>query len=269
MLMVVVTAYLTTISICDFIVKIRQTAIFSHEVMIKCYRPVNRALMRVLLWIRLAHSRGANRLRFNKKDSVFYDMLINQAELACEAANAFKQMLGDMQNSSMYQKQIVSLEHNADEVTHLLANKADATFVTPLDKEDLQKLSSQLDDVMDHIESAASRLLLYRLQEVRADLVRHVDILCRAADATKVAVENLKDASHRAAMHDMIVAVHRIENEGDLAYRKSLSDLHFEVENPDPLIVMRWKEIYDRVEVAIDACEDVANSIESVLIKYA
>ncbi len=208
-------------------------------------------------------------MRFNKKDSVFYDMLINQAELACEAANAFRQMLGDMQNSSMYQKQIVSLEHNADEVTHLLANKADATFVTPLDKEDLQKLSSQLDDVMDHIESAASRLLLYRLQEVRADLVRHVDILCRAADATKVAVENLKDASHRAAMHDMIVAVHRIENEGDLAYRKALSDLHFEVEHPDPLFVMRWKEIYDRVEVAVDACEDVANSIESVLIKYA
>ena len=208
-------------------------------------------------------------MRFTKKDSIFYDMLIKQAELACEAAEAFKTMVSDMENASMYQKQIVTLEHDADEVTHQLANKADATFVTPLDKEDIRALSSQLDDVIDHIEAAASRLLLYRLTEMRPDMLRHMDILCRATQATRVAVTSMKDASHRAAMHDIIVAIHRIENEGDLAFRKSLSDLYFEVEHPDPLMVMRWKEIYDRVEVSVDACEDVANSIESVLIKYA
>ena len=165
-------------------------------------------------------------------------------------------------------KKIEDIEHEADELTHQLANKTDRTFVTPLDKEDLNKLAAGLDDITDFIEAATGRLALYRLTEPRPDLEPSVALLVEITAVTSRAVGQLRHGRQREAMQDIFVRIHEIENESDNRFRQALADL-FNAPNPDVLMVIKWKEIYDRVEIAVDKCEDVANVIESVVVKYA
>ena len=202
------------------------------------------------------------------RDLTFYKMLEAQAESAHQAAKEFHALTRDFSNMQQHITRIEEIEHEADEITHQLANKTDRTFVTPLDKEDLNALAAGLDDITDFIEAATGRLALYRLTEARPDLEPLVGLLVEITAVTAKAVGQLRHGRQREAMHDIFVRIHEIENESDNRFRQALADL-FNAPNPDPLMVMKWKEIYDRVEIAVDKCEDVANVIESVVVKYA
>jgi uncharacterized protein Yka (UPF0111/DUF47 family) len=208
-------------------------------------------------------------LRLFGKDFLFYDLLEAQAEAAHRAAQAFQTLAKDFTHSNEHGQTIKRIETEADELTHQLANKVDATFVTPLDKEDLHSLSSRLDDITDAIEAAAARIILYRLTVPRPDLEPLVVLLVQATERIQEAVATLRRANGRdAALNGVLIRVHEAENLSDTAYRQALADL-FDQPDPDPLLVIKWKEIYDRIEIAVDACEDVANGVESVVIKYA
>jgi predicted phosphate transport protein (TIGR00153 family) len=191
-----------------------------------------------------------------------------QAEAAHRAAKEFHALTQDFEHMDGYIKRIEDIEHEADDLTHQLANKTDRTFVTPLDKEDLHDLSAGLDDITDFIEAATGRLALYQLTTPRPDLEPLVAILVEITRVTADAIAQLRHGRARDAMHGVFVRIHELENESDEHFRKALADL-FNAPNPDPLMVMKWKEIYDRVEIAVDKCEDVANVIESVVVKYA
>ena len=202
------------------------------------------------------------------KDPVFFDLLNSQAEAAIRAATEFHNLSMDFENPTRRTDAIKRIENEADDFTHEVANRLDATFVTPFDKEDIRALSSALDDVTDEIEAAASRIVLYRLTQPRSDLDPLVGRLVETTKVTKNAVSALRDLRLFRGNRELFVEIHRLENDGDYGYRQALSHLFNAIE-PDALMVLKWKEIYDRVEKAMDMCEDVANIIESVVIKYA
>jgi uncharacterized protein len=212
--------------------------------------------------------RNALRILGFGKDTTFYTMLEAQAEAAVRAAVEFYEISQDFSNLEQRIRKIEDIEHEADGITHKLHNKIDSTFVTPLDKEDLRALSGALDDITDFIEAATGRVALYRLEVPRPDLAPLVGQLVQITQATREAVAALRNMQNRKALNALFIRIHEIENDSDQAYREALANL-FNAPNPDPLMVIKWKEIYDRVEIAVDKCEDVANIVESVVVKYA
>jgi predicted phosphate transport protein (TIGR00153 family) len=206
---------------------------------------------------------------FGKKDQSFYDLLELQADAAHRAALEFHALCRDFGNRDAHTHRIEEIEHEADRLTHQLANKVDATFVTPLDKEDLNSLSATLDDVTDLIESTTGLMALYQLSELRPDVESLIALLVRITEATQKAVAALRSLrGGREAFQPLLIRIHDIEDEHDQAYREAVATL-FNTPDPDPLQVIKWKEIYDSIEAAVDKCEDVAKSIESVAVKYA
>jgi len=210
------------------------------------------------------------RLRFPsmRKNDFFYDLLEKQASSAVKAAKEFHKLANDFANLTKYAIKIKEIESEADHITHELANKIDATFVTPLDKEDLRMLSSELDDVTDYIEACTGRMALYGLTKARPDLEALVTMLVKITEATAEAIGNLRTMPSRDKMQGIFIRIHQIENDHDAAFRKALADL-LNAPDADPIKVIKWKEIYDRIETSVDKCEDVANVIESVVVKYA
>ncbi len=202
------------------------------------------------------------------KKHIFYELLEKQAHSAVLAAKEFQALIHDFTNRAQYAAKIKEIESEADHTTHHLANLIDTTFVTPLDKEDLHALSSELDDVTDRIEACTGRMALYQFTQMRPDMELLVMLLARITEATLEAVKTLRTRPSRESIQDLFIRIHQIENEHDNAFRKALANLLNDPE-ADPIKVIKWKEIYDRIEAAVDKCEDVAHIIESVVVKYA
>lgn len=201
------------------------------------------------------------------KDTTFFDLLEEQAATALRTAQTLQTLVNDFANREEHARAIDRLESEGDTLAHQLANKADSTFVTPLDKEDLHLLSNKLDDITDFIDSCAARILLYQIPEPRPDLPPLVDLLVEIVTVTHEAVSYLRRLKAREKIHEIVVRIHELENMGDRRFRGALGSL-FNAPNADPIMVMKWKEVYDRIELAVDQCEDVANLVESTVIKY-
>lgn len=203
-------------------------------------------------------------------DVEFYRLLEAQAEVAQRAAKAFLAFSQNFTGLEAQAEGLKALEHEGDEMTRRLQAKILSTFMTPLDKEDLRALSNALDDVTDSIEAAAARAALYRLESTpRGDLVAMAEILVKMCDLNAHAVGELKTSIHRSeTFAQKVDEIHRLENEGDGLHRKALVDL-FDTESAHPLIVMKWKEVYDITEDAFDVAEHVAKVLGDILIKYA
>ena len=204
----------------------------------------------------------------NKKKSSFYDLLEAQARTACLCGAALKELVGDMGNADHHAAIIDAIESEGDTLAHQVANKADATFVTPLDKEDLHELSHNLDDITDLIDACAARIALYKLKRMRPDLEPLVQYVVDITAATEDAVKALRDVKKRKNAQPLLIRIHEIENQADVGFRAALG-LLLNTEGADPIEVIKWKEVYDRIERAVDKCESVANLVESVVIKYS
>lgn len=208
------------------------------------------------------------RLPGTSKKHLFYELLEKQSHSAVNAAREFRALVDDFENLAAHAARIKEIETEADHITHELANLIDATFVTPLDKEDLHALSSELDDVTDRIEACTGRMVLYQFRQMRPDMALLVTLLLRITEATTDAVKTLRTCPCRENVQDIFIRIHQIENEHDTAFRKALANL-LNAPDADPIKVIKWKEVYDRIESAVDKCEEVAHIIESVVVKYA
>lgn len=202
------------------------------------------------------------------KKRVFYELLEKQAQAASKAAQTLQRMTKDFSELPKLAAKIKEIESETDQTTHELANKIDSTFVTPLDKEDLHTLSNELDDITDTIEACAGRLTLYQLARPRPDLAGLADKLVKITEVVAEAVGMLRNKPNRDKMQPLFTRIHQIENEHDGAFRNALATLLNAVD-ADPIEVIKWKEIYDRLETAVDQCQDVAKIVESVVVKYA
>ncbi|HEY3781122.1 MAG TPA: DUF47 family protein [Fimbriimonadaceae bacterium] len=203
-----------------------------------------------------------------QKDTVFHELLASQAEVAYAAAVEFHNLSKDFGGLAGHIDKLNKIESQGDDLTHELQTKVTDTFITPLDKEDLRLLSQALDDVTDMVEAAAVRIDLYNIDKPRLDLEPMVAGLVRATSLVVEAMKLLKNGIHKTkSFEEKLEQIHTAENENDVLFREALRSLFHEA--TDPLYVMKWKEIYDRVEVAVDKCEDIAKISGMILTKYA
>jgi predicted phosphate transport protein (TIGR00153 family) len=197
------------------------------------------------------------------KDVQFFDLFEKQAECSRKAAELLREMVNHFADARAKASAIKELEHQGDQVTHQLVRRLNTTFVTPIDREDIYALAGRLDDVLDFIDAVAERLVIYRIKEPTSACRAMADVIVEIVAGMNRAVGALRKPGQ--AFHEHAVEVNRLENRADNLLRESLAEL-FDQE-PDPIAVIKWKEIYETMEVVTDRCEDVVNVIEGIVLK--
>ncbi|MBI5837572.1 MAG: DUF47 domain-containing protein [Candidatus Eisenbacteria bacterium] len=165
---------------------------------------------------------------------------------------------------------IKDIEHACDDVTHQTLARLNKTFITPLDREDIHLLITELDDILDLIDEAAGRLAIYRVDLSVRHTVRAAEIariLLRTTEKVETAVRQLRTLKRPETILAACVEVNNLEDEADEAFRLALSELF--ARETDPIVIMVWKELYEKLEAAVDDCEDLANLLEGIVIKHA
>lgn len=208
--------------------------------------------------------------RLKPTERGFYPLFSAAAENIAEAARLLAELVAaEPAERGELAKQIKDLETHGDEVTHRILIKLNSTFVTPFDREDIHRLAACLDDVIDIIEEAADRIVLYRLGELPAGVGTQCDLLCQAASVTAEAMPKLAGLTQ---LHEYTVAVNSLEDDADGVYRGLLGQLLAPEDNerpPDVLEILKIKEVVETLEDAADAFETVANTVESIVVKEA
>jgi len=201
------------------------------------------------------------------KEEKFFDLFSAQAEHNVEAARVFKELAQKWDPESPAFDRLRDIEHEADISTHEIIDRLNRTFITPFDREDIHQLASELDDIVDLVQSLSARMKLFNIAATTPDLVELADILWQSTENVRKAVHELKDFSNPRRLLDYCIEINRLENAGDHALGQALGRLF--TGKPDPLDVIKWKEVYESIEAAIDKCEDVANTIESIMVKQS
>jgi hypothetical protein len=179
------------------------------------------------------------------------------------SARLLERLFAEPHNFQKHVVAIKDLEHEADVITHSVIERIHKVFVTPIDREDIHLLVQELDDVIDLIDSCARRADMFKIREARDGGLRLAEVLVRATEAIEWAVTSMKQPKIVEARSREIK---RLEEEGDALYNAAVGELF--AGTPDPLEVIKWKELYDTMERALDQCEDVANVLESISIKH-
>jgi predicted phosphate transport protein (TIGR00153 family) len=196
------------------------------------------------------------------RDREFFDLFEEAGGNIERAASLLEQMLADYPDRSQLARDILICEQEGDRITHDIIRRLNETFVTPIDREDIHALASALDDVVDFTEEVADYMGLYKIEAPMEQAQRQTQILHQAARQIAEAMPRLRgfqDISHYT------VEINRLENDGDRVTREAMAALFDN--GIDPMVVIRWKDIYERLESAIDATEQVANILETVVIK--
>jgi uncharacterized protein len=204
---------------------------------------------------------------FPREANEFFDFFERHAACTVDAARSLKTMLDDPSGAEAQAKRIHEIEHDGDQITHHAIETLHQTFLTPIDRGDVHRLITRLDDVLDLVDSTAERLWLYDLREVEPEARSLGDVVLSATLEVQRAMKSLRNLKDRDAILRTCMEINRLENEGDALIRRAVARLFQEAR--DPIHVIKWKEIYDYLEGAIDRCEDVANVIEGVALEYA
>lgn len=204
-------------------------------------------------------------MRLLPRSEEFFDLFVEVATRGEEAARLLSELLtGKSERRAYCAEAIKRLENEADEVTHEVVNRLDRTFITPIDREDIHLLASDLDDVIDRIDGTARRAQIFRLGTAPEGIAELCDVIRRITAEISAAVSALRD---KRDIMGHCIAAKRLEEEGDAVYHQMLGRL-FDRET-DPIMIIKWKEIYDNLETTIDESEDVANDLESIVLKNA
>ncbi len=201
--------------------------------------------------------------RFFPKDEQFFDLFGQMADEIRKAAGMLEQLLATEPPDLSFVDPIKDAEHRCDALTHDTIQRLHRTFVTPFDREDLYALATSLDDVMDAIDHAAALVPMYQIQTVKPGAREMAHTVTAATERLHAALEAL---ATKKPVHPHAVEINRLENEADRTYHEVMRQL-FERET-DPITLIKWKEMYDVLEVITDRCEDAANVIEGVVVKH-
>lgn len=203
------------------------------------------------------------RFRLIPREEKFYDDFKLMADQLRQGARLLEAMFAVDPPLAEKAHEIKEVEHQCDFLTHEIIQRLNKTFVTPIDREDIHELAKTLDDVMDAIDNAAALIPLYRIDRIRSGARELTQIIIKQTDEIRSAVEAL-EAKKGVLAH--AIEINRLENEADKIHKQAIGQL-FDEER-DPIAVIKWKEIYDILEEATDACEDVANLLENVVVKH-
>ena len=207
------------------------------------------------------------RFSFFPREEKFFVLFEQSAQNVVKIAQQLKDMVNTWENVKERVGVITSLEHEGDAITHQIIAQLHLTFVTPLDREDIALLAESLDDITDFIHSAADAMLLYKVERPTDKARELVDIVVQAVIEVEEGVSEIRGRIDRDKLLKRCVEINRLENVGDSVYRSALAELF--VKSTDFAYLIKWREIYEHIETAIDRCEDVANILEGVALKYA
>jgi uncharacterized protein len=192
----------------------------------------------------------------------FFRLFVRASENAVEISRRLVQLLDEFPSDGDLLREIKELEHEGDRVTRELVDLLNRTFVTPFDRDDIYRLAGAVDDVCDHVDEAAGNIAGYGVDEIRPAAKQQAQVILRSAEKLNEAVGRLdgfKDAGRQ--LHEL----RDLEDEGDRLNRAAVSDLFSSTS--DPMVVLRWKDIHEQLEEAVDACENAADVLEAILVK--
>jgi len=201
------------------------------------------------------------------KEEKFFDLfdeLVNKIE---EGGELFLDMVEHYEYSEPKIVKLKELENEADVITHKTYEKMHKTFLTPIDREDIYHLVNKMDSILDMIEASAARMSLYKVKIPAKEIIEQAKILNKSIKKVKYIVHAMRNMKNAKMIIDSCVEINTLENEGDIIMRMTMTRL-FEQEK-DPIELIKWKEIFERIEEAIDVCEDVANIVEGIVLKHA
>ena len=199
---------------------------------------------------------------FAPRDRVYFELFEEAGQNIVHAVDLLDRMLTDFPDSKDLARDILDCEHEGDRITHDIIDRLNHTFVTPIDREDILALASALDDIVDYAEEVADYLGLYRIEAPMDQAIRLARVLKAAGRQIAEAMPRLRGFRE---ISDYTVEINRLENEGDRITREAVASL-FDG-GIDPMVVIRWKDLFERLEAAVDATERVANILEGIVIK--
>ena len=204
-----------------------------------------------------------SRFRLIPREEKFYDDFMAMADQLKIGARMLQEMMATDPPPFGKAEEIKEVEHKCDFLTHEIIQRLNKTFVTPIDREDIHVLARTLDDVMDAIDNSAALIPLYKIDKILPSARDLARVIADQCDQIRKAVEALEK---RTGVMVFAVEINRLENEADRIHNRAIGEL-FETET-NPIMVLKWKEIFDLLEEATDACEDVANLLENVIVKH-
>ena len=205
------------------------------------------------------------RLALVPRTTEFYDLFGRAGDNALEAARKAEQRFREYPNASVSQADIKAIEHEGDRITHDLIQLLNTQYVTPFDREDIYELAGAIDDIVDHIDEACDLLELYGVDSATRQALQQAEIIVGAVECLNRALHELRGMK---GVQKELVELKRLEDEGDRVVREAIADL-FRDPRIDPLVVIRWKDIFDALEASLDACETAANVIGNIVVKNA
>ena len=204
-------------------------------------------------------------VRIVPRETKFFDMFAEMASNLMEGATTLRALFQDYKDVPVSVQKIKDIEHKGDDMTHAVVIKLNQTFITPFDREDIHALASALDDVLDYINSAADRLLMYKITSTPNAALKLADVIVRQSDELSKAVSLLEKNQQKVLEH--CVEVNRLENEADAVARDAIGHLFHD--EKDPIQLIKIKELLEVLETATDKAEDAANVLETVILKSA
>lgn len=200
------------------------------------------------------------------KEIDFFEIFDRASLNVTKAATLLVALMENFDNLEARTKEVYEVEQEGDILTHEIMKKLNKTFITPIDREDLYSLASSIDDVLDLIWAAVDRLSVFKIRETTEEAVKMSKDILATTEAMHKAIHKLKEKNYHH-VQDYCIEINRLENMVDRDFRDALGKLFDEVK--DPILIIKWKEIYEHLEDASDKCEDVANVLEAIVLKYA
>ncbi len=205
--------------------------------------------------------------KFSTRDNKFYDLFILFAQDIHKSGEMLRKFIYNLDNPDEKLKEIKSMEVKCDHTLHRIFKELNQTFITPIDREDIYTIGKQMDDIADNIEATASRFVMFNVTSSTEESKASSDLIFQVTEQVIQLMQELKIVNKSKKLLPTIVEINRIEEEGDIIFRKAVRRLF---RDPIPVIdVIKWREIYELLENILDACEDVANTVEGVVMKHA
>jgi uncharacterized protein len=208
-----------------------------------------------------------NMFTLSPKEDKFYDYFISYAHIIYRSAEKLKAFMDDMNDPEAQFMEIKEIEHEGDNQVHLILRALNQTFLTPIDREDIHTIAKQMDDIIDYMETTVSRFAMFNIKAASPEAKKIGDLIFDCAKQMISLMEELKIARKSKKLSQVIIEINRIEEQGDAAFRVAVKDLF--ASGMSTLEVIMWKEIYDYLEKTLNAYEDVANTVEGVVMKHA
>lgn len=205
--------------------------------------------------------------RLLPRQTNFFDFFEQAAALSVQGARALGELSKESADFDSIAARIKGLEHDADEVTHTCMETLHKTFITPIDRNDIHRLASKLDDIMDLIDGAARQMALFEITSLPEAAREATTVLVLATEAVERAVKGLRNMKHATTILGECVRINELENQADRI--KAASVAHLFREESNAIAVLKWHEIFQALENVTDACEDVANVIEGIVLEHA